>query len=267
MSKIYIFTPTAYYGGIDVTFNSLLRQGAWEFTWIVSDDLFDERADVWERLWEEAPFEIIYGKSAERKPGYYRNLCSAYNAAVDIAVEDPEAEMFVTLQDYIWIPDDGIEKFWKVYEDNPDALVSGLTSISLDPTPDKVVNPRGGYTIFAKPFRDEPKVISWSDCRRISTGVRMGNYQEWEANWGYIPVSLLRDGLRWTEEYDIGVAYENQDLALKAVQSGHSILVDQENHAVSLPHKAYFREREAADVPHINKEFHEGRWKNQGVIL
>ena len=266
MSKIYVFTPTCRYGGVDVNFNSLLRQTEQDFCWIVLDDLFNERTTMWLDLFEE--IDLIPGMPPARKKGDYRNLAAAYNAAVEIAVEDEDAELFVTMQDYMWLPEDGLEKFLDLHRSNPDRLLTGLCSISLDPTPDKVVDLEGHYTIFGAPYFDKPKVIDWADVREHSEGIRGGNHQEWEANWGAVPMDLLRSGLRWDIEYDRGVAYENQDFAIRALLDFEvEVTIDQSNHAITLPHKKYFPEEEKRDGPQNNKDWHEARWRDRGVIV
>lgn len=264
MPKVYVFTPTCRYGGVDVTFYSVERQTEKDIMWVVSDDLEEERHDMWDYL--STQIDLIWGRSPARREGDYRNLAASYNAAVELALEDPDAELFVTLQDYIWAPHDGVEKFLEVSRRNPRSLLTGLCSISSDPDPSKVVDLEGHFSIFDRGYDERPVDIDWMDCRmEHCNGLKPGNHFEWEANWAAVPMVLLREGLRWDREYDRGVAYENQDLAIKAItEFDSSVLIDCENHAISLPHKKYFPEEEKRDCVMNNKEWHEKRWAERG---
>lgn len=264
MSKVYIFTPTCRYGGVDVTLASVQRQTEKDCTWIVSDDLADKRPEMWEAISNRV--DLIWGKSPDRREGDYRNLAASYNAAVELALEDPDAVLFITLQDYIWVAEDGVARFLQVNEKNPRSLLTGLCSITADPYPEEVLDRENPYSLFKEPYKDKPREIDWLDCRtQYCNDIRPGNHHEWEANWAAVPMILLREGLRWDREYDKGVAYENQDLAIQAITNfGSNILIDCENHALSLPHKKYFPEEEQRDGTMNNKEWHEKRWRERG---
>jgi hypothetical protein len=56
---------------------------------------------------------------------------------------------------------------------------------------------------------------------------------------------LFRRGLKWDEDYDKGIACENNQLALDArLRYNARIVLDGLNHAISLPHRTYFEEEE-----------------------
>lgn len=262
-----VFIPSCRCGGIDVTEATLLRQTYRDFMLITCDQL--ERNMWWELVADRNDVRIVNMKPPPiiSSKGEIRNLARAYNMAMEYAV-DFNCELLVSLQDYLWIDADGLFRFAKLYEANGDnKLFTGLTSITKDPTVDKVFDIEGHYTIFEEPYKDKPQEIDWHDVR----GTQL--YKDWfdqgkfilttndpnhfEANWAAVPTALFKRGLKWDEEYDKGVAFENAKLALDAITVYDCDLVlDGKNHALSLPHKKYFPQEEIRDAApnQINQE-------------
>ncbi len=200
-----------------------------------------------------------------KKQGMHRNLAASYNRAATRAIE-LEASYLISLQDYIWVPPNGIEMFLEVHDAVDRAIVTGLTSHSEKPTKKDIDNPRGAYTIFKKPLTEKPEGISWADVRAIdlypeeNIKTMKCMPEHWEANWASIDMKLINDGLRWDEDYDVGVAYENMDFAKRAVQAGATCVLDKRNHAISLPHREYFEADKAEIVEKSNREMYEQKW-------
>lgn len=262
--KVAVFTPTHRYGGLDVNYNGLCRQvGGHDITWLIADELIAERLDIYEQI-NTSPFNEI-GIIAFKVPKTgYRNLAASYNEALRIA-RKLGVDLFVTQQDYTWIPDNGIDRYAKLCEHHPNAFYTGLCSHSADPPLDMVTDIKGLWTIFDQPFLYKPTTIGWADCRGEQVDDLSGIYPcmpvAWEANWAALGKDVLYDEeCYWDEAYDIGVAYENQDFAERASGCGHNILLDPSNHAIALPHRAYFPWQEAADIQHSNQQLHEKKW-------
>jgi len=197
-----------------------------------------------------------------KRPEKYRNLAAAYNQAAQRAIEIG-ANYLVSLQDYIWVPHDGLEMFLEVHDVVPKALVTGLTSHSEKPTKDDIANIKGAYTIFKEPLTSKPEGISWHDVREADLYPEENiktikcKPDHWEANWASIDMEVIRDGLRWDEDYDIGVAYENMDFAFRAFKAGATCVLDKRNHAISLPHRTYFEGEEEEIKEHSNRIMYE----------
>jgi hypothetical protein len=265
-ARILVFTPTYRPGGLDVLEASLARQTRKDFVWVVCDELYMERYNAWQKVKNKIGPNMLY-LHVPTLPGNKRNLCAAYNEAAEYAVVQ-NFDLFVSLQDYMYIDEDGLERFWEMYEEKPNDLFTGVTHISLDPFPNKVHDPFGQYTIFEKPYYDKPKRLSWQDVRATEIyrgyeeGARVGaELGHWETNWAAVPVNLLEKGARWNEEYDRGIAYENMDFAKTAHERwGSNVWLDTGNVAISLPHKDYFQgEREEIEI-YSNREFFEEKW-------
>ena len=262
--RVAIFTPTQR-PGIDVTHFSVQRQIAdAEILWIICDELFEQRKRVLFNLFSQdklaGNFDFRYFHLL-KKDGNVRNLAAAYNRGLDFAREW-DADLFISLQDYIWVPYDGVAKFIEMYKtieviNNVNGIYTGICSISNDPDDGHIHDRQGLYTIFKEPYMDRPKRIDWMDVRyRPEYTSAYGNCPsiEWETNWACIPRNALHNkDLFFDEEFDKAVAFENQDYALKAKSLGYDTFVDVNNQTISLPHKRYFSEEWAYEEP-LTKE-------------
>jgi len=244
--KVAVGIITKRKGGIDVIEASLLRQTYRDFVLFVIDE--HERNYWWEKVHPEVV--CIQPPFKGNRP---RNLARAYNLMAQYV---DEADLFISLQDYIWLPEDGIERFVECYKASGDKnLYTGLTSISADPTVEDIFDIEGAYSIFKEAWYKKPDEIAWHDARDSFYGeigiddtlriIQIADPNHFEMNWAAIPVSLLRDGLTWDESYDEGIACENNKLALDAiVKYDCGIVLDRDNHAISFPHRDYFDEGE-----------------------
>ena len=260
---IAVFTPTRRFGGLDVNRASLLQQaGGHEILWLIGDDLAGRR-----RLEGDVSDLVRVEQFDTARDGF--SLCWAYNQALQKA-RDAGASMLISMQDYIWAPEDGVDRFVRLAERYPSSLLTGACSHSQDPYPREVKDPEGLETIFNEPYDGhQPQDIGWEDVR-IGEGHRRyihnGPYEEvdvgwWEANWAAIPERALYNlGLRFDEGYDRGIGHENQAFALKAASLGYGRVMDPANHAISLPHRDYFPQ-EWEELEQLRRENH--RWHEQ----
>ncbi len=258
-----VFTPTYRPGGIDVLLGSLERQIFKDFVWIVSDQRFLRRKDMWGAIANHVDFEVLF-LSRMIQEGNKRNLCAMYNAAADYTVEKGY-DMLISLQDYIYVDEDGLQKFVDAHEKFPNSLLTGVTHISRDPYPNKIYDLEGDYSIFMAPFTTKPKRLSWEDVRvtQMYTSedtIHPVETGHWEANWAAVPVHVLDLGIRWDENYDKGIAYENMDFAQQAKGMGYNVVLDKTNVAISLPHKDYFEGEREEIVDFSNREYYESKW-------
>lgn len=267
--KVAVFVPTFRPGGIDVTEASLLRQTHRDFILLVCDNR--ERDWWWELVAERNSVKIgnIRPPKINSENGEIRNLARAYNLAAETCLESG-CDLLVSLQDYIWLPSDGVERFVKLREIlGSEIIMTGLTSISLDPRADAVYDPEGAYTIFKEPYRQMPKEMKWHDVRKteIYRNLLIDEAAEiisiapdhWEANWAAVPKEVL-ERVKWDEVYDKGIAYENADFAMCCDSLGVKTILDGKNHAISLPHFDYFAGQKEDIVTYSNRAFFDERW-------
>lgn len=281
--KTVLFIPTYRLGGLDVLEASLARQTVLPDYVVIADELWDKRSHLWEEIMDSLDLDY-WNVNAPMKEGYKRNLAANYNLAAHCAIQYG-ADLFISLQDYIWIPHNGIERFIEVAEKCPSDLITGLTSISVDPRVEDTQLVHWGdmnyvgwddrfkpenfyYSIFHQPYVNKPKSIGWLDCRIDGIYEYTPDMEamqilpeHWESNWAAVPVDYFRAGVFWDEEYDKGIAYENMDFAQRAIErSGRRVIMDTHNHAISLPHKKYFAGEEEVIINFSNKDKYEERW-------
>jgi hypothetical protein len=265
MTKTALFLPTCRPGGIDVFEASIRRQTVQPDIIIIADE--QNRPNMWSAL--KLTYKDIdwWFLSPSIDDGNIRHLAKAYNLAAEQALK-LDADLFISLQDYIWVPEYGIERFVMIHEANPTALITGITHISDDPSADKVVSLTSPYSIFKDPFYDKPKTIGWHDVRLTQIYQLEENAnlfpcapEHWESNWSAVPVSAFEAGCRWDEDFDKGIAYENQDFAKSCQEkTGCEIFIDAANQAISLPHKKYFKGEEEEIVKYSNRWLMESKW-------
>lgn len=270
--KTLVFTPAGRCGGIDVVYNSLIRQKDYEgeIHWLVADELYAKRRDIYKRLDMADGIKVDAFDSslfrADRRTPLYRTLSHSYDAALRHA-RKLDYDLFITWQDYILAPEDGIARFQHMASKYPNTLLTGLTSISLEPGIDAVANPEGTWTVFDdfeniyEWYPPTEENMYWYDVRHRGEGYNVRSPIEWETNYGAIPWQVLNDTqVNYDPEYDYGCAYENQGYSFDAEFHGYGTVLDQGNHAISFNHKAYYREAEAEDIKHSNMQFHTDKY-------
>jgi hypothetical protein len=260
--RVAVFTPTRQYGGIDIAEASLDRQTYRPSLWILADELKDQRRDLIKGIAEDKDYEIAHVR-APFHDGNWRNLAGSYNLGMETARRHG-VDLFVSMQDYFWLPEDGIERFVRMAEEFDGELLTGLAHIASEPGVEQVFDPKGLYSIFREAYTERPMGRSWNDVRKTNAKRDKGYIQrnpiEWETNWAAITRPVLYGGVSFDEYYDRGVAYENQDFAARAHKhSGAEVILDLENAAIGFPHKWYWPEQEKEDEPRSNMAMHHAR--------
>lgn len=262
MTKVLVFCPTIHFGGLDMLFSSLKRQ-TYDYTLCMADHLADERMSVY---YEEEMIDKTIFVDCEIQPGNQRALAQAYNNAADLSV-DLNFDLMISLQDYIWIPNNGIEMFVEDHQKYPNCLITGLVSLSDAPSDQDIANPYGLYSIFNEPLIERPKGISWQDARlsmyTTDENVVACAPEHWEANWAAIPVNIFKQeqNVRWDLKYDEGVAYENMDFAKRCEYLLKTpCILDKRNHALGIPHREIWPEEQKQLERYTNRWIYEDWW-------
>lgn len=270
--KIAILTPTRQCGGLDVVHNSIMRQDALrdhKVRWIVGDELARKRQHAYARI-ERSGVDVVHFDTSPLRPeGYYSNLPGIYNEMLERA-QAWGAHLAVSVQDYFWLPEDGLRKFVELHEREPRMLITGVAHLVDNPGRDAVTNPYGGYTIFDEPYVGPPEMSFW--WRDVRADV---NYaaapegtvilgippQEWELNWAAIPMAAF-DDTGFDAGYGEHIGYENVAYACMLAEHGWECALDLNNVAYGLPHKVYWPQQEKEGYPHslVNKERCEAQW-------
>lgn len=260
---IAVFTPTIR-PGIDVSVESIRRQTVRPDVWIVSDHLKAERAETWRFVrgqLEAEGIETMVFNARELTERPY-TIQAAYNQVLRHIRSFPWSwDLLVTMEDYVALPADAIERFERMARLRPDHLLGGIVNGSADPGADQVVDPDALYSIFDQPYTEIPSVMAWEDCRldRGRAGYLLVESQRWEPPLAALPKALLDDDrLTFNEEYDQGMTHGNQWFSALAQSLGHPTVLDLENQAWALPHHLYWPEERAAHLADGNNHaFHE----------
>lgn len=162
--KISVITPTIRPDAISIVEKALKNQQFdGEFEWLICMPLRDQ--DIPEVILPDdfVPTRI-YNDTFR---GGFWTLNRVYNKLF----EEAQGELVVSLQDNIWVPPDGLQKFWDAYEEQPKALISGVGDQ------------------YEKIEEGRPMVKIWSDPRKTD---KYGTFYEcmWndcEWNWAAIP--------------------------------------------------------------------------------
>lgn len=261
MVEVVVMCPTNRPGGLDILFSSLKRQ-THPYMLCMADELMSERIHVYQ---EHGMIDNTVFVDCEKQPGNVRALAQAYNNAADLAV-DMKFDLMISLQDFLWIPDNGIEMFVEDYASYENCLITGLVSLSEAPRDDAIANTCHPFSIFTEPLTERPEGISWHDVRGTDLYpgepmLRVCSAIHWEANWAAIPVSLLAKGARWDLKYDAGIAYENQDFAKTCEKEyGTTCILDKRNHGIGVPHRTIWPEEETQLERYNNKYIHKEKW-------
>ncbi len=189
-TKITVICVTNRKGALKILQDDLSRQTFRDFNVVVADELYGKR-DVEDNLkrWKK------HFVPRPKNPGDVWNLNKAYNDCLDAA----DGELLVFLQDFIWIPANGLEKFWDMYLLSPNQLTSGV-----------------GHKA-----RVGLKGISEIDSR-----VFYPEQGSWELNWAACPRAIMP---RFNEAMDEFYGGENLYIQRAAKKAGHYVFVDNQN--------------------------------------
>jgi len=138
------------------------------------------------------------------------DLNQAYNRMLRRA----KGELMVSYQDFIRIKQDGLERFWKAYQDRPDTFFTAPVG--------KVKN-----------WDDEPR----SDWRTFTENCM---WNGWEIDWACAPLQALKSLGGFDEELDEHTwTFDNVNVGLRAEMAGFKFGCIPTNSARALDHDAF----------------------------
>jgi len=207
--KITVVTPSIRKEGLYVTANSLSRQTFTSFEWLLGTP-FTPKLDVDgipNFKWVEDDFK-----------GGSWSLNRIYNKMF----KEAKGEIIVTLQDWIWIPPDGLQKFVDTLEAlQGEGIVSGI----------------GDQYERMGDFK--PEVNIWSDPRKNRKGKTFyecyPNDVEW--NWAAFPKKYIFRIGGMDEKLDfLGYGGDQLQVGERWDSVGYKTYLDQENESFTIRH-------------------------------
>lgn len=246
--------------------DTLARQTYKNFELVVVDGRYEERKDEVAKYMKDVPYPFLHLPDPQRdKKKYPYGLFHADNAGLYAA----RGEVIVFLQDFIIMPEDGIEKFVHLYKTEPDALWTGVDTRNAVSVDDVVAIPQPRSVDI---FEGTPYVVGHEQFR--SPRIRIGgarrvsaNFFEWELNYAAAPRQYLLDTLGgFQTDWDRGFAYDNTEMALRHVYLGGKIIVDETNLCTALSHWDLFP-ADKEGVPDRDKLPNDERFANYRSYL
>lgn len=151
------------------------------------------------------------------------------NAAFNRLIKRAKGELIVFYEDYTRILPDGLERFWKAYQDHPGTLFTApLGKVSAWGE-----SPRWDW----RAMKQDESQVDYTNCR----------WQTCELDWGAIPKAILYDIGGFDEELDRYWSCDNVNVGKRADLAGYKFKCVFTNPAVALDHDAFiehpFRER------------------------
>lgn len=187
--KISVITPTIRPEGLAVMQDSLKRQTFKDFEWLVEVGL-----------------------------GTEHDLNQAFNRMIRRA----KGELIVFYEDYTKILDDGLERFWRAYEENSNTLFTaplGKVGTWTD-------SPKWDWRANRKPDEKDYTSCRWDTC---------------ELDWGAIPKKILYEIGGFDEELDKFWSCDNVNVGCRADIAGCKFICVFTNPAVAFDHDAVIK--------------------------
>lgn len=240
----------------------MIRQDPPVDYWLVADEL-DRDSILQDRFgpYKNPSAPTVTIGHIPKKPGNRGNLAACCNWALDQA-EDLQVDLLVFLQDFIWMPPDGVQRFLNAAVDHPFALLTGVCHPAKAPVDTKRVPFKDrAWNIFSEEHMafDVPEKLE--DEPRVTMGVKPGRISNhaWEVNYGALPYALINRGIRFDEDYDIGTQWENTQFSFDVARSfpnhdGGYVWWDGDNVSYSLPHREFFPETHKDERSYDNGE-------------
>jgi glycosyltransferase involved in cell wall biosynthesis len=230
--KVSIITPTIREGFFRIMSENIASQTYKNIEWLIIDDYATDRRAIAEKYAKEYKLDIRYFRG-EKVTKFYNRRCGLV-AANNIGWKNAKGELLVWLQDFILMPESGIEQLVTVYNHNPDAMIAPV-DIYYDCTPAKTENKEDWWPDVANDWDGDrnQKVLAketWRNVRVKNQGIRESeNPTEWEANYGAVPKHILDKLNGWWTFMDDGLGYDNLEMAYRAMKLGYRLIIDDTN--------------------------------------
>lgn len=226
------------YGSLDILKANLERQLHQDFELVFVDGLYHERKEEVKEYFKDFKVKHIDDKSILLTEGFLNKIARVQN----LGFKNCEGELIVSLQDYIYITQDGLKKFWFLHKhNNGKALITGMGHQYYYPSVEDIKTFKGLVTVFEKEYKKKPETKHWHDPRFSgSIELRAGYPIEWEMNWAAIPTKIIYEIGGMDEQYDKeGFGWDNTNIAERACMMGYKVLFDPTNECYGFDHDGW----------------------------
>lgn len=225
--KISVVTPTIRPDGLGVVFKSLQKQSFKKFEWLVGSP------QPWlltSNYFKDKNFKTRW--IPDDFTGGFWSLNRIYNKMF----KEAKGEIIVSLQDWIHIPPDGLERFLGAFKEVGEAIISGV----------------GDQYERLNEF-GKPEVKIWSDPRKNDNGLYECYPNDAEWNWCAFPKKFIFEVGGMDEGLDfLGVGGDQLQVGERWDSMGKKFYLDQNNESFTLRHgREDFGGQESWDSKHV----------------
>lgn len=226
--KVSIVTPTNRRGFWNIMADNIAKQTYKNVEWIIVDDYKDNRESIAKEYAKKYKLDIKYYRGKPHKVKRNYALVNANNTGMQMS----SGELMVILQDFVLMPETGIEELVIVYRNNPTALIAPVDiyhAPKIKPDTEKEDWFNGELDVKGEFMR--------KNVRLLNKGVRESTHPfEFEQNYGAVPTEIVRNLGGWWEFFDFGLGFDNTAMAYRALKAGYKLIVDDTNIAVCIDH-------------------------------
>jgi glycosyltransferase involved in cell wall biosynthesis len=227
--RVSVITITIREGWWRIMSENLSKQTYKNFEWIIVDDHKQDRSKIAQKYAKKYNLDIKYIRG-DKALGKYDKKCGLVKAN-NIGWENAKGELIVWLQDFILLPETGIEALVDVYRHNPDALIAPVDIYYDTLKADNKLQEdwwdayRNGFG-YTKFITDEV----WRNVRVKNLGMyETENPYNFEMNYCATPKKIVEKLNGFWEFMDDGLGYDNLELAYRALKMGYRIIIDDTN--------------------------------------
>lgn len=225
---VSILTSTNRRGWWNIMANNIANQTYKNVEWLIIDDYPENREEIAKEYAKKYKIKIRYYRSKPHKVQRNYGLVNADNTGVQFA----SGALLVFLQDFILMPETGIEELVLIHKASPNCLIAP-TDEYFEPK----VKPDTQSEDWFHGELDVKGKFMRSNVRNQNLGVRQSNNPfEFEMNYGAIPTHIARDLGGFYEFFDFGLGFNNTEIAFRALKKGAGLLVDDTNIATCIDH-------------------------------
>lgn len=221
--KVSVITVTIREGFWNIMAHNLSNQTYPIHEWVIVDDHKEDRSDIAKKYAKEYNLNIKYIRG-DKALGKYKRKVGLVRAN-NIGWKQAEGDLLVWLQDFIIIPNNGVESIVDVHRHHPRALIAPVDIYYHCKKPN-MANKEDWWGGQTKILAEE----SWRNVRVQFGALRTtDNPFDFEMNYSAMPRELIEKLNGWWEFFDEGLGFDNTEIADRALEMGYEIIIDDTN--------------------------------------
>lgn len=226
---VTIYTPTVREGWWNLMSNNIAVQTYKNIEWIIVDDHKQNRSEIAKKYAKKYGLNIRYVKGKKRKVKRTYSLINANNTALELA----KGAIFVFLQDFVLMPNDGIEKIVEVYRHHPNDFIA---PVDVYYSPKVKPNTNNSEDWF------DGEIDVMGEFMRKNVRIQNKGFREsrtitdFEQNYGAVATQVLRGLGGYYEFFDEALGFDDTEIIYRAFLKKHRLFIDEGNIGVCIDH-------------------------------